>query len=174
MFTFYFPLEFFPTVNLICSALVLIIHCLNYFPCTSFPLWEITSQSDSIEKSNIINEAWGLFSGNLLSPSLCWLSVVSYTAICFNGLHAWKCKTSRNGECGEEGALRFTHLSWPLSIFLSFLNYVPRSFLCAFLILCWLPLPPFYFLSVWLIISLFLQTLSQCNKATWHLVQQIP
>lgn len=159
-------------LHLSCSTDVLIIHCVNYFHRTSFPLWEITAQSDSIEKSNIINEAWGLFSANLLP--LCWLSVVSYTVIHFNGLHAWKCKTSRNGEsCGEverepQGLLIF--ICFPLS----FLSKLSTSFFLSMLFwFCRLSFPHFLSLFVRLIISLFLQTLSQCNKATWHLVQQI-
>ena len=122
------------------SARGLIIHCVNYFTCTSFPLWGITARRDSIEKSNIINEAQGLFSASLLSPSLCWLSVVSYTVIHFNGLHAWKCKTSRNGKSGgpreekwrEEPQGLLILLSLPF--FLLFLNS-PSFFQCFFLIL---------------------------------------
>lgn len=120
------------------GAHVLIIHCVNDPPCTSFPLWEITAHSDLIEKSNIINEAWGLFfRESALSLSLCWLSVVSYTVIHFNGLHAWKCKTSRNGEIGGlqeqkwrelQGFLILPHL--PLFIF--FLKSPPRSFFRCF------------------------------------------
>lgn len=77
------------------------------------------AQLDRIWKCNIINEAESLES----ALSVCSLSVVSYTVIHFNGLHAWKCKTSRNEESAglsEDRALRLAYFSSPLSS--------PRSF----------------------------------------------
>lgn len=132
-------------------------------------------------KSNIINEAWGLLSANLslpLSVDYQWWVTLPSTLM-GSMLESARQAEMKRVECcerrSEERASRFTHFSLPLPLLLVFLNSLPHSLFrcfsnCLFKFVRHLTFSQF----LWLIISLFPQTLSQCNKATWHLEQQIP